>query len=1037
LKRSGESVVEILPFFLSEGRVHRLHPTDSGSWQVGLDPSIHPGDVARDTCARFKDPPITLHSTSWRFEGERLVLTYAAVMREPKGRPRGFRAVLVKQSELARSTAVKAPEAIQVEEVVEHALRHLAWLVRHDPTIRDALGTGWQVPLAAYRPEPFSAFDLSGALSEQDDRFLYTPHAHSLSQFLREPAARSVINVPPPPTDFIGRGEELSELKNLLADAKCRLLTLVGPGGTGKTRLAVEAARETAPDFVDGVYFVALQPVTSAEFVVPAIADAVMLSLRGQEEPRVQLFNHLSEKHLLLVLDNFEHLVAAAGLLSEMLSAAPELKLMVTTREALKLSEEWVFPVPGMRFPEGTDVAGPENYDAVRLFSERAQRVKRGYSPEADWAAIARLCHLVQGMPLAVELAASWVNVLSCDEIVAEIERNLDFLASSLRNVPERHRSVRAVFEESWSLLGNEERDAFGRLSVFRGTFGREAAEKVAGASLPLLSTLVDKSLLKPLPQSRYLVHELLSQYAMEKLAESPADVDSAHDSHCAYYSDFLRQRTPDLLGGRQLEAGSEIEAELDNIRAAWQWAADHVESERLRGSIPPLAQCWEYKSRYAEAATALEGAAASLREQGAGDEIDLALAAVLVQLAWFYIRLGRLEEAEAAVTDGQSIYDRLAAPPDPAFATDPRLALGVIATIKGEYGEAARLGEEARTTSEENEYEGNREVAYYVLARAAFLQGEYEEAREYAQRASEIATEIGDRWFLAYPLIELGNVACALGDLAAASDYYQKSYNLRKEFDDPEGMAIALTYLGEVALQQQSYAEAQELYQQAIFLYQDIHDKGGLAASLAGMAKAAAAQEDYDAAREHFGRALQLAADIQHIPQILSLITGTGEMLLRTGETEGGLALLALALHHPASDHETKSWAQRVVAGCDAEVSPDVAVQRGGLRELEKAMSVLQGSLSMTSDLGIRALLERAAEAAQPTRAPSYPDELTEREVEVLRLMAKGRSNRQIAEELFITQNTVANHVKNILSKTQSANRTEAAAYATEKKLV
>jgi DNA-binding CsgD family transcriptional regulator len=195
-------------------------------------------------------------------------------------------------------------------------------------------------------------------------------------------------------------------------------------------------------------------------------------------------------------------------------------------------------------------------------------------------------------------------------------------------------------------------------------------------------------------------------------------------------------------------------------------------------------------------------------------------------------------------------------------------------------------------------------------------------------------------------------------------------------------------------------------------------------------MAKAAAAREDYDTAREHFGRALQLAADIQHISGILSLITGTGEMLVRTGEAEGGLELLALALHHPASDHETKSRAQGLVAGSVAKLpSGDIGT----------AVSVLRQSLHLTSDLGLAGMLETAAARAAPegTRTPSYPDELTEREVEVLRLISKGRSNQQIGDELFITTNTVANHVKNILSKTQSANRTEAAAYAIEKGLV
>ncbi len=848
---------------------------------------------------------------------------------------------------------------------------------------------------------------------------------------------QSAHNLPVQLTPFIGRTEELKELKRLLGDPDCRLVTMVGQGGSGKTSLAVEAARERVGDFADGTYFVPLQPVDSIEFLVPAIANSIGFSLRGQEEPKVQLLNHLSEKHELLVLDNFEQLVAAADLLNEMLSAAPELKIIVTTREALKLSEEWVFPVSGMRFPDSADVADPENYDAMRLFVERARRVKRGYSPTPDWPAIARLCRLVQGVPLAVELAASWINVLSCDEIVAEIERNLDFLDTSLRNVPERHRSVRIVFEESWSHLSEEDRDIFAELAVFRGTFGREAAEKVTGASLRLLSTLVDKSLLKPLTQSRYLVHELLRQYALEKLAESPEAVARARNSHCAYYSRFLGERASDLLGGRQVEAAAEIEAELDNISAAWQWAADHAQTERLMETVDTLGQCWQLKARYAEAVTLLEGAATSLGRWAATDKLDLTLARVLVELAWFYIRLGRLEEAQNSLARCQSIYVRLGARPSPGFATDPRHVLGVIATIKGEYTEAARHGEESLLAAETQDNPWNQEISLYVLARAALLQGKYEAAQTYAQRASDIATGVGDRWFLAYLLIELGNVACALDDLAAARHYYQSSYDLRTEFADPEGMAIALTRLGDVALRQQSYAEAEDLYQQAISIYRDIHDKGGLAASFTGMAKAAVAREDYASAREHFGRTLQLAADIQHVPQILSLITGAGEMLIREGDAAGGLELLGLALHHPASDHETKAWAQRVLRGREGWPSVDVAMQPGGVGDLGVAVSILQGSLSMNSDLGIRTLLERAADAAQPVRASSYPDELTEREMEVLRLIAKGRSNRQIADELFITANTVANHVKNILSKTQSANRTEAAAYATVKKLV
>ena len=273
-------------------------------------------------------------------------------------------------------------------------------------------------------------------------------------------------------------------------------------------------------------------------------------------------------------------------------------------------------------------------------------------------------------------------------------------------------------------------------------------------------------------------------------------------------------------------------------------------------------------------------------------------------------------------------------------------MALAVIATIRGEFVEAAKLGQESLRTSEEFQNPSNRHLAYYVLARAAILQGEHGAARANAQTAVDIATAIGDRWGLAYPLVELGNVACAQGDFAAARGYYQSGYDLRREFEDQEGMAIALTHLGEVALRERSYDSAEGLYRQAISIYENIHDKGGLAASLSGMAKTAAGREDYEAAREHFGRALQLAADIQHVPQILSLITGAGEMLVRKGDEASGLELLGLALRHPASDHETKAWAHRVLDGFESGPSLDVTTQRGGVGDLAKAMAVLHDAL-------------------------------------------------------------------------------------------
>ena len=843
--------------------------------------------------------------------------------------------------------------------------------------------------------------------------------------------APETTNLPAQPTPFIGRADELRELKRVLSDPDCRLVTLVGHGGSGKTRLSVQAAGESSGGFKDGAWFVPLQPVSGTEYVVPAIAGALQFTLRGQEEPRVQLLGYLSSRELLLLLDNFEHVVEAADLVSEMLEAAPGLKVLVTSREALNLGEEWVFPVRGLTFPEGS-AAGAEKYDAVQLFVERARRVSRDYSPEGDWAAIAQLCRLVQGIPLAVELAASWIKVLPCQEIVAEVERNLDFLDTRLRNVPERHRSVRAVFEESWTLLTAQERDVFMRLSVFRGSFGREAAEKVAGASLAGLSTLLDKSLLKVQPDGRYVVHELLRQYAFEKLSESPEEVARTNEAHWAYYWQFVLERVPKFLGHRQVEVADEIEAEMDNLRAAWQWAVEQVKTEDMGVITHALGQYWQFRSRYVEAAGQLELAQKRLEEVEPTKEVERALAAVLVQSSWFHMRLGRVEEAERVAERSSAIYQRLGQSPERGFATDPRLASGVIATIQGDYAEAARLGEQARQSAEKQDAGGlwNLSLAYYVMTRAALLQGEYEAAGEYARKASETTKAQGDRWFLAYCFIEMGNVASALGDLEEAREHYQASYDLRKEFDDPEGMAIALTYLGEVAVRQERHQEALLLYQQAITTYREIQDIGGLAQSLFGMGKAAAALGEKEPACDLYRESLEAAVVVRHVPLILTILLSIGEMMLRSGDDEAAaMPLLSFALHHPSSDHETKSQARSLASSASADLPP---------ADVSAAMASVQQCLTLATDLGIGALLEEAAQRTGESAAKetAYPDGLTEREVEVLRLVARGRSNQQIADELFITTNTVANHVKNILSKTRSKNRTEAASYAIERQL-
>jgi len=705
-------------------------------------------------------------------------------------------------------------------------------------------------------------------------------------------------NFPAQLTRFIGRADELAQIAALLSNPECRLLTLTGPGGVGKTRIALKAAEAHMDAFLSGVFFVPLAPVGDPAFIVSAIADAVGFSFFSQtmddDQPmqKRQLLNFLGQKHILLVLDNFEHLLSGVSLLTDALRAAPQVKILATSRERFNLQEEWVLTIGGMHVPtleppeEGAEALGEagrmEAYNAVQLFVQNARRSVVGFTlTEAERPHVIRICQLVEGLPLALELAAAWVKTLSCREIAEEIERSVDFLTTPLRNVPERHQSLRAVFEYSWALLTAPEQDAFRRLSVFHGGFEREAALAVAGAPLPLLAALVDKSLLYH-RGGRYEWHEVLRQYAAEKLDAAPEDKAQTFARHSAHYAEFVRARESSLRGHGQKQALEEIGAEIENIRAGWRWAVAQRDAARVTEYLDGL--CWfcDMRGRFQEVTEMLEQALTALQPQADATEAGaIVVGRLLAWQGWFSGHFGRFLLAQERFRQSLAVLRRHVqdfrhgterARGELALVSLQALLVGAVTGV----AEAQSLAKETIAY-----YRGQNDrwgIAQILSAFGWGAQGrdDVSRARSLFQEALQIQREIGDDVNAARTLNWLGELAHHAGEYAEARQCYQDSLSISRDLGDRWATSLSLDYSGYVARRMGDHAEARRLHQESLAISREVGDQQGVAGSLDNLGLVAYDIGDYTEAQRLFeeglalrraaGEAFTIAISLEHV---------------------------------------------------------------------------------------------------------------------------------------------------------------------------
>lgn len=849
-------------------------------------------------------------------------------------------------------------------------------------------------------------------------------------------------------TPFVGRASEVETITNRLLEAECRLFTVTGLGGCGKTRLAIEVAGRIGHHFPHGTVFVALQPISRSDLLISAIAQAVGVMFYGEAEAHEQLLAYLHDKTLLLILDNFEHLLDEAAFVSTMLQAAPGVTVLATSREALHLQEEWLYPLQGLATPSSVYTTSLEDYEAVQLFLSLTRRVQPAFDLAREHESVVRICRMTAGLPLAIELAVSWLKGLHATQVADAMQRNLDLLSTNTRNVEARHRNMRAVFDQSWALLSDDERRIFVRLSVFRGGFTSEAAEYLAGASLAGLAALVEKSLIQLESTSRFSMHELLRQYGIEKL-EASGEIGAAYTEHSRYFAELMRRHEALLKRPQQLEAMQVIERDFENIRLAWEWSVEHHQISNLHAMLNPLYLFGFLGSRHVDTITIFQQtltqpiddtplfgrllarrwgslhwwlqAESDYQEALAGIEQALTIAEAEnnpFEIAFCHLMssyalmgMGRAGEAVPYVEECKALFESLG---EPYYVCWALSRMGYLYAALNNPNKEIEFSEQSLALARPMHNRFALFSCLYNLGSDYILNGDYRTSQQYGEEALHYATETGQLCQISHGLSLLALRAFAEGDYAASQEYSDRSVTVIKDIISLVVQPYSLALLTLLACLREEYAEAVRINE-----ISKHHSVNAMASQLDDWARAVLGCG--------LGRLEDARAAIQHALQLTPLTVQTAATTWITpcaayilAETDQAKAVELLAWVFTRGD-TTLSWArrwaliERLQVQLQTTLEPDLYHahwQRGAARSAEQIMSYLHEEFGIASD-------------AMPNVMETYL--LTTREREILSLIAAGKTNPQIAAQLIIGAGTVKTHTLNIYRKLEVANRTQA----------
>jgi predicted ATPase/class 3 adenylate cyclase len=678
-------------------------------------------------------------------------------------------------------------------------------------------------------------------------------------------------NLPVQLTSFIGRSKEKDDVKQILSE--WRLLTLTGPSGSGKTRLALQIAAEMIENFKDGVFFVALAPITEPGLVALTIAQSLGVMETSGRSIMGSLTDYLKNKSLLLLLDNFEQVIHAAPLVTELLMTCAELKILITSREALRISGESEYPVPPLALPDLKRLPPLESlsqFTAVDLFIQRAKAVKPDFRITKDAApAVAEICYRLDGLPLAIELAAARIKLLPPPALLARLEHRLEFLTGGGRDLPARQQTLRDAIAWSYDLLDENEQQLFRRLSVFVGGFTLDAAEEVAeenpsrGPVLDRLESLLDKSLLQEVEgangELRFRMLETLREFGLEQL-EASGEQAILRRRHADYFLSIAEQTEARLEGAGQVEWINRMEQEYDNLRAALEWSktAGGTTETCLR-LASALGLFWEARGHYTEGRALL--AAILLTEPARGRTATRA--SILARAAELAYRQSDYSATMSLARESLAIYREVG---DRQGIASELIKLGNAATEMGDYAAASGFLEEALKTW--RELEDKHGIARSLISSGwvALRSGEYGLAKMRLVEALALSRDLEDTRNIAFELSGLGEVALRQKDYVRAAQLVEESLELRKQLGNKWGVGVSLGILGWIAMREKKWDRATARLGESLEVRREIGDQSGSAWCLERLAAVAMAQGQTEKAARLFGAGAALRASIRSV---------------------------------------------------------------------------------------------------------------------------------------------------------------------------